>query len=252
MDQGHSVTATFARNAFTLTIAKQGAGSGWVSSSPVGISCGKTCQASFDAAAAVTLTAIPDPSSRFTGWSGDCSGTGACQVTLDQARSVTAVFALNAPPQASFTVTCAALGCSFDAGGSSDSDGTISSYSWGFGDGTSGSGKTASHIYSRAGSYTITLTVIDNAGATGSTSRAVNPISLSARGYKQNGLQNADLSWTGPSGASFDVFRNSARIATVQATAYTDNINQKGSGTYTYRVCAHASSTCSNDVNVSF
>ncbi len=237
---------------YSLTVSKQGAGSGQVSSSPPGISCGYSCQASFDAGTPVTLTATPDASSIFTGWSGDCSGTDTCQVTMDQARSVTATFALNAPPHASFTVACAGLSCSFDGSGSGDPDGSIATYAWDFGDGASGSGQTVSHTYGRAGSYTVTLMVTDNAGATATDSKAINPISLSARGYKLKGLQKADLSWSGPSGTSFDLYRSGLKIATVQTTAYTDNLNTKGSGSYTYKVCEVGSTTCSNDATVSF
>jgi hypothetical protein len=77
-------------------------------------------------------------------------------------------------------------------------------------------------------------------------------INLSARGYKQSGLQKVDLSWSGPTGASFDVYRDGARIGTVQASVYTDNINKRGSATYTYRLCALATALCWNDANVSF
>jgi PKD repeat protein len=258
IDQARSVTATFALKAFDLTVSKQGAGSGQVSSSPAGISCGDSCQASFTAGTAVTLTATPDASSIFTGWSGDCSGTDTCKVTMDQARSVTATFALNAPPHASFTVSCAGLSCSFDGSGSADPDGSIATYAWNFGNGASGSGsgsgsgQTVSHTYSRAGSYTVTLTVTDSAGATATDSKAINPISLSARGYKLKGLQKADLSWSGPSGTTFDLYRSGLKIATVQTTACTDNVNTKGPGSYTYKVCETGSTTCSNDATVSF
>jgi PKD repeat protein len=158
----------------------------------------------------------------------------------------------NAAPTAAFTFSCAGLTCSFDGSGSADPDGTIAAYSWAFGDSTSGSGKTATHAYAGPGGYAVTLTVTDHGGATASVSKAVATISLSARGYKQNGLEKADLSWTGASGATFDIYRNGVRIATVQAIAYTDNINNKGAGSYTYKVCEVASVTCSNKATVSF
>jgi PKD repeat protein len=52
--------------------------------------------------------------------------------------------------------------------GSSDPDGSIASYAWNFGDNTTGTGVTPSHTYANAGGYTVTLTVTDNTGATGS------------------------------------------------------------------------------------
>jgi len=55
---------------------------------------------------------------------------------------------------------------SFDASGSHDPDGTITSYAWDFGDGTTRTGVTVSHAYSTAGSFTVTLTVTDNGGLT--------------------------------------------------------------------------------------
>jgi hypothetical protein len=52
----------------------------------------------------------------------------------------------------------------FSSAGSSDPDGTITSYQWTFGDGTNGTGATPSHVYSSAGNYIVTLTVTDNSG----------------------------------------------------------------------------------------
>jgi uncharacterized repeat protein (TIGR02543 family) len=43
----------------------------------------------------VTLSAVPDTGSTFTGWSGDCTGTDDCQVTMSTTKTVTADFALN-------------------------------------------------------------------------------------------------------------------------------------------------------------
>lgn len=81
----------------------------------------------------------------------------------------------NQSPVASFTASCTLLACSTDATASSDPDGTIASYAWAFGDSSTASGVTASHSYAAAGSYTITLTVTDNLGATASTTRVVLP-----------------------------------------------------------------------------
>ena len=204
--------------------------------------------------AAFTACASPETYNGF----GDGShtfrvrATDAAGNTDPTAADRTWTIATNTPPIARFSFGCSALSCNFDASGSSDSDGTIDAYTWSFGDEASGSGRTAEHSYSVSGAYTVTLTVTDDTGATATESRVVKLIRLTARGYKVRGLQKVDLAWSDPSGASFDVYRNGARIATVEATAYTDSINRKGSANYTYRVCAPATSTCSNDVTVSF
>ena len=92
---------------YTLGVARAGAGTGTVASADAGIACGATCSATYASGTVVTLTATPAANSTFTGWSGDCTGIGTCQVTMDQARSVTATFAL-APT--TLTVTVAGAG----------------------------------------------------------------------------------------------------------------------------------------------
>src|SRR5205807_2673615 len=78
------------------------------------------------------------------------------------------VTAPNQPPSVAFTSSCNALGCSF-SDQSSDPDGSIASWQWTFGDGTSGStAQNPSHTYSAGGSYTVTLTVKDNQNASSS------------------------------------------------------------------------------------
>jgi photosystem II stability/assembly factor-like uncharacterized protein len=76
----------------SLTVSRSGSGSGTVTSSPAGIECGAVCLAAFAKNAVVTLTATPDAQSMFGGWSGACSGTGTCVVTLDDSKSVAARF----------------------------------------------------------------------------------------------------------------------------------------------------------------
>lgn len=92
VDAARSVTATFAKRQFALSVAKAGTGGGTVASSPGGISCGTVCTAVYDSGTSVMLTAEPDQKSVFTGWSGACSGTGACTVDVAAATSVTATF----------------------------------------------------------------------------------------------------------------------------------------------------------------
>ena len=94
---------------------------------------------------------------RLTAWDSE-------SVTVTQTETVT-VGNVNVPPIASFGSTCSGLTCSFNAAGSSDPDGAIASYSWQFGDGTTGSGATASRTYASGGAHSVTLIVTDNRGA---------------------------------------------------------------------------------------
>src|SRR5690606_31773724 len=72
-------------------------GSGSVSSTAPGIDCPGTCDASFNDGTVVTLHPVAANGSQFSGWSGDCSGTGTCEVTMSQARNVGATFTLVVP-----------------------------------------------------------------------------------------------------------------------------------------------------------
>jgi phospholipase C len=88
-----SVVATFsAVPSSSLVVTMSGAGTGTVTSNPSGISCPTTCSASFANGTQVTLTAVPSTGSSFGGWSGACSGTGTCVVTLNAATTVNALF----------------------------------------------------------------------------------------------------------------------------------------------------------------
>ena len=91
---GTAAVATFTLLPMPLTIVKQGTGTGTVTSSPVGIACGSTCQYSFVNGAKVTLTGAPGPGTGFSGWSGGgCAAMAmTCTVTLNVARTVAAVF----------------------------------------------------------------------------------------------------------------------------------------------------------------
>lgn len=93
LNQNRDVTATFSTS-YTLSVDKTGAGSGTVTSFPAGIDCGVDCGEAYGDGTVVTLTAAPAVGSVFSGWSGDCTGTGTCVVTMSQARSVTAMFSV--------------------------------------------------------------------------------------------------------------------------------------------------------------
>jgi subtilisin family serine protease len=164
----------------------------------------------------------------------------------------------NSPPTASFTYTCTNLSCEFNGTESSDLEGPIASYAWDFGDGT-GSGETVSHTYAADGTYVVTLTVTDEDGATDASSQNVTvsepssgDIDLAATGYKVRGLQKVALSWSGAT--SVDVYRDGTLVATsANGGAYTDNIDQRGGGSYDYHVCeAGGTSVCSNTATVIF
>ncbi|MGO4122736.1 PKD domain-containing protein, partial [Arthrobacter sp. YAF16] len=79
----------------------------------------------------------------------------------------------NVAPVAAFTSGVSGLTANVNGAGSTDSDGTIASYAWDFGDGGTGTGVTASHTYAAEGTYTVTLTVTDNGGAKGTVSHSV-------------------------------------------------------------------------------
>lgn len=88
-----SETYTFVSPTSKLTITKAGTGTGSVSATPVGISCGTDCTESYMTGTVVTLTATPDPGSIFVSWGGnaDCADG---VVTMDVAKTCRATFNL--------------------------------------------------------------------------------------------------------------------------------------------------------------
>ncbi|HUG27236.1 MAG TPA: S8 family serine peptidase [Gemmatimonadales bacterium] len=165
----------------------------------------------------------------------------------------------NNAPTASFTYSCSDLTCSF-TDGSTDSDGTIASRAWTFGDGGTSTATNPSRTYAAEGTYTVSLTVTDDDGATGSTSQNVTVtapssggITLQATGYKVKGTKMADLSWSGASGTNVDIRVDGSVVTTTPNDgAYTYNSNSKGGGSYTFKVCEAGTSTCSNSVTVNY
>jgi len=87
-----TTTTTPPPNTFQLTVTAPATGAGTITSTPAGISCPTTCTASFAAGTQVTLTETAGTNYYFGGWSGACTGTGACAVTINAATTVSAIF----------------------------------------------------------------------------------------------------------------------------------------------------------------
>ncbi len=139
----------------------------------------------------------------------------------------------NQPPTASFSATPTGLSAAFDATASADTDGTITSYAWTFGDDTTGSGATTSHTYPAAGIYTATLTVTDNGGLTGTVSQPVTvtappgePTAFIVDSFTRtvtNGLGTADVGgpWTVSPPTSFSTSGEAGRVSMAAGTTRT-------------------------------
>ena len=97
--------------AFTLTVSSIGSGMGTmvgtVAGNPGGINCASsyTCSVGFGGGAVIRLTAEPADGAAFSGWSGACSGTGSCVVTMNANQSVTATFNTISPPDFSLSAS---------------------------------------------------------------------------------------------------------------------------------------------------
>jgi len=117
-----------------------------------------------------------------------------------------------------------------------------------------------------AGSHVITAAVTDSGGLSSSKQITVtvtattaapppsaNGAVLTARAYKVKGQQKVDLTWSGLSGPTVDVYRDGAKITSLTNNGgATDPINSKGGGSYAYKVCEAGTSTCSNIANANF
>jgi hypothetical protein len=100
-------------------VTKSGTGSGTVTSSPAGVDCGSTCSHAYDEGTSVTLTPSAASGSTFSGWSGACSGSGPCRVTIGADVAVTASYTTArplAPGPPSVSITAPANGSSYQRG----------------------------------------------------------------------------------------------------------------------------------------
>ena len=111
MTQARNVTATFeVAPPQVLTVTLAGSGTGTVTSDVAGITCPGDCTEGYTGGESVTLTPVPAIGSTFSGWSGDCTGTSPCVVTMTQARNVTATFEVTPPQTLTVTLTGSGTG----------------------------------------------------------------------------------------------------------------------------------------------
>ena len=177
MNANKAVTARFTLNGpYALSLTTSGSGAGTIQVSPSG---------PYYYGVSVTIWANVSVGSTFNGFTGSLTGSTTPQVlVMNGNKTIDAQFTLSSnpgpqtPPPTQNQKPVADLSegkpyqgfvnteITFDGSRSRDPDGNITKWFWVFGDNMNGTGKTVRHIYSKAGTYTVTLTVTDNKGAT--------------------------------------------------------------------------------------
>ncbi len=121
-----------------------------------------------------TLWKVGFAGGQFTGSPTQITGPGFTGVDW-RAPLLYLAQAANVLPVAAASGTCADLTCTLSSAGSADPDGTITAYSWNFGDGTPvGTAPNPPHEYAAPGTYSVTLTVTDDRGGNASKTISVN------------------------------------------------------------------------------
>jgi PKD repeat protein len=187
----------------------------------------------------------------------------------------------NEPPVADFSYSIDGLEVLFNDE-SYDIDGYITAWNWSFGDGGTSPEQHPIHTYAASDTYTVTLTVTDNDGATDIATKTLtveedenggedpepgdpdpgdpdpgdpepgDPIielTVNLRTAGRNAF--ADLLWSGATSSSVDIWRNGSIIATTSNSgSYSERLSNRG--TYEYKVCEAGSETCSDIVAITY
>jgi len=153
----------------------------------------------------------------------------------------------NQPPTAAFSAGTNGLTVSVDGSSSSDPDGTIASYAWTFGDGSTATGVTADHAYAAAGTYTVTLKVTDNQGATSSTSKQVTVAANTGNTIAQDNFERTVASgWgTAQTGGAWSVAGTATSYTVGSGTG---NINDPAGATKTASLASVSSTRTDSTV----
>ena len=159
-----------------------------------------------------------------------------------------------------FTSSCNGLLCAF-TDRSTDPDGSVTGWSWTFGDGGLSTVRSPSHTYASAGTYTVKLTATDNGGSavqkTGSVTVSTSggsSIVLTVTGSQDATKKYMTLTWTGATGPTVDVYLNGVFGKNVTNNGkYVNSRPLPGAPSSTYKVClAGSTTTCSNNATVTF